>query len=205
MLERTALELRGIACLDLEMVSPDKQQIRCSRSFGATVTSLEELTEAITTFTSRAAEKLRAQQGVAAAIAVESRTAAFHSDAQTPPYAASRVVPLTSPTADTRALVAAARAGLKRLYKPELAYRKAGVILLDLSRAAPRQPDLFATPAADARSQALMATLDQINQRFGRGSLTLANARPAPRWRRREQWRSPRYTTRLDELPVAVC
>ena len=50
-----------------------------------------------------------------------------------------------------------------------------------------------------------MATLDQINRRFGRGSLTLANARPDPRWRRREQFRSPRYTTRLDELPVAHC
>jgi len=202
MLERTALELRGIACLDLETVNPDKQQIRCSRSFGATVSSLEELTEAITTFTSRAAEKLRAQQGEAAAIAVEIRSSRFR-DAQ--PYAASRVVPLATPTADTRVLVAAARAGLKRLYKPGPAYSKAGVILLDLSRAAQRQPDVFAEPSTRERSEALMATLDQINRRFGRGSLALANARPNPRWRRREQWRSPRYTTRLDELPVAYC
>jgi DNA polymerase V len=203
MLERTALELRGIACLDLETYSPDKHQIRCSRSFGATVSSLEELTEAITSFTSRAAEKLRAQQGEAAAILVEIRSSAFRRDAA--PYAASRVVPLAAPTADTRALVAAARAGLNRIYKPGLDYAKAGVILLDLSRAAQRQPDLFADASADDRSQALMATLDQINRRFGRGSLTLANARPAPRWRRREQFRSPRYTTRLDELPVAHC
>ncbi len=202
MLERTALELRGIARLDLETVSPDKQQIRCSRSFGATVSSLEELTEAITTFTSRAAEKLRSQQGDAAAIAVEIRSSRFR-DAQ--PYAASRVVPLATPTADTRALVTAARAGLKRIFKPGPAYSKAGVILLELSRATGRQPDLFGEPAADARSQALMATVDQINRRFGRGSLTLANARPAPRWRRREQFRSPRYTTRLAELPVAYC
>jgi DNA polymerase V len=115
------------------------------------------------------------------------------------------VVPLAVPTADTRTLVAAARAGLQRLYKPGPAYSKAGVILLELSRATQRQPDLFAEPATDARSQALMATLDQINRRFGRGSLALANARAAPRWRRREQWRSPRYTTRLAELPVAYC
>ena len=203
MLERTALELRGIACLDLEELTPDKQQIRCSRSFGATVSSLEELTEAITTFTSRAAEKLRAQQGEAAAIAVEIRTSAFRPG--TAPYAASRVVPLAAPSADTRVLVAAARRGLQRLFKPGLVYSKAGVILLGLTQAAQRQPDLFAEPTTDARSQALMATLDQINRRFGRGSLTLANARPDPRWRRREQFRSPRYTTRLDELPVAHC
>nr|WP_242479511.1 DUF4113 domain-containing protein [Lamprobacter modestohalophilus] len=112
---------------------------------------------------------------------------------------------MAAPTADTRALVAAARAGLNRLYKPGPSYVKAGVILLDLTRAIERQPDLFADPSAVDRSQALMATLDQINRRFGRGSLTLANARPAPHWRRREQFRAPRYTTRLDELPVAHC
>ena len=149
MLERTALELRGIACLDLEELTPDKQQIRCSRSFGATVSSLEELTEAITTFTSRAAEKLRAQQGEAAAIAVEIRTSAFRPG--TAPYAASRVVPLTAPSADTRVLVAAARRGLQRLFKPGLVYSKAGVILLGLTQAAhasricsPSQPPMHA-------------------------------------------------------------
>lgn len=203
MLERTALELRGIACLDLEALTPDKQQIRCSRTFGAEVTALEELTEAITTFTSRAAEKLRAQQGEAAAIAVEIRTSAFR--AGTTPYAASRVVPLAAPSADTRVLVAAARRGLQRIYKPGPVFTKAGVILLGLSHAGQRQADLFAERSADARSEALMATLDQVNRRFGCGSLTLANARPTPRWRRREQFRSPRYTTRLDELPVAYC
>ena len=154
MLERTALELRGIACLDLEELTPDKQQIRCSRSFGATVSSLEELTEAITTFTSRAAEKLRAQQGEAAAIAVEIRTSAFRPG--TAPYAASRVVPLTAPSADTRALVAAARRGLQRLFTPGLVYSKAGVILLGLTRARnasrtclPSQPHRCTQPGAD--------------------------------------------------------
>ncbi|MEA1053867.1 DNA polymerase V subunit UmuC, partial [Lamprobacter modestohalophilus] len=133
-------------------LSPNKQQIRCSRSFGATVSSLAELTEAITSFTSRAAEKLRAQQGEAAAIMVEIRSSNFRGDAS--PYAASRVVPLAAPTADTRTLVAAARAGLQRIYKPGPSYAKAGVILLDLTRAAERQPDLFADPSADDRSQA---------------------------------------------------
>jgi DNA polymerase V len=79
------------------------------------------------------------------------------------------------------------------------------VILLGLTQAVQRHPDLFADPSANARSEALMATLDQINRRFGRDSLRLANAHPNPRWRRREQNRSPRYTTRLDELPVAYC
>ena len=109
------------------------------------------------------------------------------------------------PRRRTPALVVAARAGLQRIYKSGPAYAKAGVILLELSHATRRQSDLFSQSAQRARRQPLMATLDQINQRFGRGSLALANARPAPHWRGREQWRSPRYTTRLDELPVAYC
>ncbi|MFP4077124.1 MAG: Y-family DNA polymerase, partial [Halochromatium sp.] len=105
-LERTALELRGIACLDLEAIAPDKQQIRCSRSFGVPVTCREELAEALTAFTSRAAEKLRAQQGLASALVVEIRTQRFRQDP--PPYAASRVQPLAAPSADSRRLAAAA-------------------------------------------------------------------------------------------------
>jgi DNA polymerase V len=202
-LERTALELRGVACLELEEVMPDKQQIRCSRTFGEAVTSLAELTQAITTFTSRAVEKLRAQQGVAAAVGVEIRTSVFRTE--TTPFVGSLVVPLVAPSADTRVLVAAARRGLQRIYQPGLVYTKAGVVLLGLRRAGQGQVDLFSDGAADQRSEALMATLDAINSRFGRGSLMLANAHPAPRWRRREQYRSPRYTTRLEELPVAYC
>ena len=118
---------------------------------------------------------MRAQQGEAAAFAVEIRSSASRTD--TVPYATSRVVPLAALAADTRALVAVARAGLQRIYKPGPAYAKAGVILLDLTRAAQRQPDLFVEPSARERSEALMATLDQINRRFGRGSLSLANAR----------------------------
>lgn len=203
MLERTALELRGIACLRLEDVASDKKQIRCSRSFGAAVTSREELAEAVTTFTSRAAEKLRAQQGVASAIAVEIRTGAFRPNE--PQYAASRVVPLAEPSADTRHLVAAACRGLLSLYRSGYRYSKAGVMLMGLSRASETQPSLFAEPHADARSHRLMATVDQVNRRFGRGSLALARARSAPRWARREAHRSPRFTTRWDELPVARC
>ena len=210
-LERTALELRGIPCLALEDVTPDKQQIRCSRSFGAPVTTLEELIEAGTTFASRAAEKLRAQQGEAAAVAVEIQTSPFRTDST--PYAASRSVALATPSADTRALVAAACQGLRTIYRPHRRYTKAGVVLLGLGPAANTQPSLFDDSDSRRQSRALMAALDQINDRFGRGSLYLANARPAPRtdarpaprWARRQDHRSPRYTTRWDELPVAHC
>ncbi|KAA6182106.1 Y-family DNA polymerase, partial [Thiohalocapsa marina] len=210
-LERTALELRGIPCLALEDVTPDKQQIRCSRSFGAPVTTLEELIEAVTTFASRAAEKLRAQQGEAAAVAVEIQTSPFRTDST--PYAASRSIALATPSADTRALVAAACQGLRAIYRPHRRYTKAGVLLLGLGPAANTQPGLFDDSDSRRQSRALMATLDQINDRFGRGSLYLANARPAarsdarpaPRWARRQDHRSPRYTTRWDELPVAHC
>ncbi|MFE8031895.1 DUF4113 domain-containing protein, partial [Thiohalocapsa marina] len=95
--------------------------------------------------------------------------------------------------------------GLRAIYRPHRRYTKAGVLLLGLGPAANTQPGLFDDSDSRRQSRALMATLDQINDRFGRGSLYLANARPAPRWARRQDHRSPRYTTRWDELPVAHC
>ena len=204
-LARTALELRGKVCLALEEIAPAKQQIRCSRSFGVLVTEQAELIEALAQFTSRAAEKLRAQQTLASALGVELTRRPQHPGL--PPQTRCQVVALPEPSADTRMLVAAARRGLQRLLPPartDQPYTKAGIILLGLTPASQVPSDLFAESLESARGQALMATIDQINQRFGRGTLTLGSVNPSPRWQRREAHRSARYTTRWDELPVAV-
>lgn len=64
-LERTVRELRGISCLDLQEVDPDKQQIMSSRSFGAVIYELADLEEAVASYIAKAAEKLRAQDSLA--------------------------------------------------------------------------------------------------------------------------------------------
>ena len=67
---RTVWELCGISCIPLDRAKAAKANIMCSRSFGEAVTRKEDLREAVATFASRVAEKLRAQQSVAGALYV---------------------------------------------------------------------------------------------------------------------------------------
>ena len=201
-LERTVRELNGTACLALETVAPPKKQIMASRSFGSAVFHLVELREAIAHHISRAAEKLRAQGAEAGAVTVMIRTNPFKPTE--PQYQRSVTVPLAHPTADTLELVATAAAVLERLYRPGLAYHKAGVMLSELQPAGARQCDLFDDPTQDARRHATMQAMDAINQKWGRGTLRAAAAGRAQGWQMRRERLSPAYTTSWAELPIAL-
>jgi len=102
-LERTVRELRGVSCLDLEEVAPDKQQIMCSRSFGQYVYDRDQLEEVVASYVARAAEKLRKQASLAGALMVFIRTNPF--SPKEPQYQRSMTIPLPEATADTRVLV----------------------------------------------------------------------------------------------------
>ena len=197
-LQRTVLELRGIACLPLEPTPLPKKHIICSRSFGQPVTALEDLREAVVVYASRAAEKLRRQQGVAQGVAVSIQSSPF----QTPFYGRTANIPLVIPSADSRALARAALQGLEQIYQPGWAYIKAGVELVIQSPAAGRTDDLFASQ--DARAEPLMHTLDAINARMGAGTLRLAAGGIKPTWGMRRQRLSATSTTRIADLPQAL-
>jgi len=200
-LERTVRELQGQSCLALEEVAPDKQQIMCSRSFGQYVYDHAELAEVVSSYVARAAEKLRAQDSLAGALLVFIQTNPFNPKA--PQYQRSLSLPLPEATADTRVLVRWALKGLRRIYRPGFAYQKAGVLLSDLRPRTMAQASLFADPGAERRQQ-LMTTLDDINQRWGKGTLrTAAEGRDKP-WQMKRQRLSPRYTTDWEGLPVVV-
>jgi DNA polymerase V len=200
-MERTCNELRGISCLELEDVAPAKQQIMSSRSFGSPVTTLAELREAVASYVSRAAEKLRAQGSVAAAIQVYIQTNRFkESDLQ---YSEGLLVPLPDPTDDTRLLTSAATLGLGLIFKPGYQYKKAGIMLTLISDKAKRQQTLFDDPLQRAQSAKLMAAMDAINAEFGRDTVRAGATGTEKRWAMRSENRSPRFTTRWDELPIA--
>jgi DNA polymerase V len=110
-------------------------------------------------------------------------------------------VSLARPTDDTGELIAAAKAGVDRFYRRDPGYRKAGVMLLDVSSKAETQRELFA-PLASEKSAVLMRTLDAINQRHGKRSLFYAAQGITPRWQMRREKKSPCYTTRLSEIPI---
>lgn len=208
--ERTVRELQGTSCIQIEDVQPNKQQIMCSRSFGQPILDIGSLIEAVSTFASRGAEKLRKQSGAAGAVMVYLRTNPFRQ--QDPQYSRTITTPLRRPTADTPLLVQAAIDGIKKLYRPGFRYAKAGVTLVDLQPAEVDQLELdLSAPGCDGEDAAspdrsrLMGALDAVNRRYGRGTLAIASAggtKPTQSWGMRQERRTPRYTTRWAEMPI---
>lgn len=202
--ERTVRELQGTACVDLDDAPAPKKEIACTRSFGHPVTALSDLNEAVTHFASRAAEKLRKQGSTAQQLMCFIRTSPFRQDAQ---YSRSVCMPLRRPTADTATLVAAALAGLKGIYRPGFNYAKAGVMLMDLQADTVHQSELVFDEDEEIRDRSpLMATLDGLNQRFGRGTVLMASAGLAGErraWVMKQERRTPAYTTCWDDMAIA--
>jgi len=196
--ERTVAELNGECCLELEDVTPPRQQIICSRSFGTLISSLPDLEQATIAYVTRAAEKLRAQQSIAGGIQVYVRTNP-HKE-RSPQYQQAILMPLTAPSDDTRMLCRAALAGLRQIYRPGFAYQKVGVMLTEIIPASSRPRSLFDDTEAQQRSSALMATLDQINRRMGNGTVQLLGEGLMKSWAMRRENLSPRYTTEWAEL-----
>ena len=194
---RTAMELRGIACITMDQAPAPRKSVVCSRSFSKPVSSLTGLREAVSCYVSTAAEKLR-QEGLAAAnLHVFLRTSPHRPDL--PQHAESLLVRLPQPTASTPVLIKAALRGLDRIYKPGHGYQKAGVMLTELTRADRIQQNLFHRPPRDDRE--VMAALDLINRRWGRHTLQYASSGLAKAWRMNREHISPAYTTSWQELP----
>lgn len=198
-LERTVRELRGDSCLELEEVVPAKQQIMSSRSFGQYVYALDELREAVASYIAKAAEKLRAQDCLAGAVQVHIRTNPFKP--REPQYQRSVMAPLPEPTADTRALVGFAVKLLESIFRPGYAYQKAGVMLAELQPFEQRQGTLFGVGPELERSAALMSAMDQINARWGRGTVRVSAEGGERAWQMRRGHLSPAYTTSWEDLP----
>jgi DNA polymerase V len=156
----------------------------------------------VSEFASRAAEKLRRQDGQAGQVLTFVRTSPFRDD---PQYSRSIVVPLRRPTSDTTRIVQAALAGLQAIYKPGYLYAKAGVVLLELQPASVQQTELGLEPDEDQNKGRLMDVLDGLNRRYGRGTVLLASTglagdrRP---WSMKQELRTPQYTTRWEDMPV---
>ncbi|OIR12513.1 DNA polymerase IV [mine drainage metagenome] len=149
-LEKTIHELNGTVCIDLEEISPPKQQIMSSRSFGQPIRDYNSLAESITLYMSSAAVKLRRQQSFAGSVHVFIRTSPFKQDA--PQYSNGITIPLPSATDNTMQLVNIALWGLKQIYRPNYDYAKAGVMLSELVTAQGVQNDLFSQSGANAEN-----------------------------------------------------
>ncbi len=200
-LERTVQELNGISCVELEVAGKPRQQIMVSRSFGSSVTTLADLVESISYFTTTAAEKLRKDGSVASSICVYIRTNPFKE--KEPQYQRSVIVPLFQPSADTMTLISAALMGLKSIYRYGFLYKKTGVLLMGLQSKGTVQATLFDDTVSQCKSDKMMSVMDSINRKMGKGSLTIAASGIRNNWAMRRERKSPAYTTDWNELPIA--
>lgn len=197
-LERTVRELNGESCLALEEVPASKQQIMCSRSFGSKITRFEQMCQAVTQYTERAAEKLREEQQHAKVLTVFVQTSPFNAEQHT--YSNSASGELITPSSDSRDLNQLALQLLKRLWRDGYHYNKAGVMLSDFYSQNTYQADLFSAANKRPQSDKLMQVVDEINQR-GLGRIFLARQGINNDWRMKRDYLSPAYTTRWEDIP----
>ncbi len=196
---RTVRELRGLSCLSLEDCPPPKQGITVSRSFGRPVETLAEMREAVATYLTRAAEKLR-QEGLAVSVlTVFLQTNQFKDE---PQYHNACTLTLPVATSVTSELLHTALRGITTIYRGGFRYKKAGVMLTGLMPASQVQTDLFDSQNR-ARSQSLMRAVDRLNDRMGEGTVQYGAVGLSPRWKAKFARRSPAYTTRWEEVVQA--
>ncbi|ANZ87072.1 Y-family DNA polymerase [Citrobacter freundii] len=199
-LERTVRELRGEPCLELEEFAPSKQEIVCSRSFGERITDYDAMRQAICSYASRAAEKLRGEHQYCRFISAFIKTSPFALNE--PYYGNSASIKLLTPTQDSRDIIAAATRSLDAIWKEGHRYQKAGVMLGDFFSQGVAQLNLFDDNAPRPGSEKLMEVLDHLNAKDGRGTLYFAGQGVQPQWQMKREMLSPRYTTRLNDLLI---
>ena len=198
---RLQQELQGHACLPLEFVPAAKRETCVSRSFSEPITKKASLREAMATYLSRAAEKLRRQHQRAGVITVFVRSSPFNG---TSLYSNSATVTLPVASNDTAVLLQAALPLVERLFKPHKPLQKAGVLLQNLQSEGILQHHLLMPLPLEKqrRRSALMASIDSLNRRYGSGTVQWAAAGLQTPWRLRRSQLSRATTTQVEEIPI---
>ena len=209
--QRVLWELQGTRCLGLQVEKP-KKEIICSRAFGRIVFQSWQLEQAIARYVTRAAEKLRAQDGYAQHIRIFLEGSNRFKDDRN--YWYETTVGLARPTSNTGEMISACVSAAYRLFsslphKPDptnvkTGVRKAGVILTDITWAGEVQQELFVPQVSD-KSRKLMKAFDSINQRYGRETVYMAAQGIQTQWKMRRELKSPNFTTRLADIPSVFC
>ncbi len=195
---RTAMELRGISCIDLETTSSKRKSCVVSRSFAKKVEKLQELQESITSYCLNAAEKIRSESLIAKSITVFIRTNPFQN--QFAYYSNSKTIDIPIATDNSIEIVKTALTGLKDIFKNGYRYQKAGIMLSGLSDLQGSN-NLFSS-IKDDKIKNLMKTIDNTNYRFGRSTLSLASAGINKKWNIKRQHYSKIDTSDFHCLPT---
>ena len=194
---KTAMELRGIPCIDLETTNSKRKSCVVSRSFGQRVESFQELKEAIADYSLNASEKIRSESLVTKSITVFIRTSPFQS--RFGYYSNSKIIDFPIATNNSIEIVKAAISSLETIFKNGYRYQKAGVMLSRLSDSVGSK-NLFSSEK-DKKINSLLKSIDNTNHRYGRSTLSLASAGVHKRWNSRRQYYSKIDTADFYCLP----
>ena len=196
---RIVQELNGTPCMPLEQCPPPKKEICTSKTFGRTINKLEDMEQAVATYVTRSAEKLRKQHSAASGLIVFMLTGKFRKG---PEYSNAASIQMPVATDDTLELVRYALDGVRNIYRQGYEFYKAGVLLTGLVPAENVQQNLF-DGMDRGRAKRLMKVVDRINGHMGSGTIRTAAEGIKKSWQTKFRHRSRRYTTRWDELAVA--
>lgn len=203
---RTVLELNGKPCSGLSVGRDSRKGILSSRMFGKPLYDLESIQEALSTFTTRATEKLRAQNSVASCIQIQLIGDKY--DNIRGKYKFSAYSPLQVPTAHTPTMIQIAKKLAEKVFEPGRKYKKASVMLTGIIPQTEVQMDLFDPELYTQKQHQLMECVDKINAKFGRNHAAFAatglhkEGDHRNKWLMNQNYLSKRYTTRWDELMV---
>ena len=197
---RTAMELRGISCIDLEKTKSKRKSCVVSRSFGQRIEKYQELKEAVAGYCLNASEKIRSESLTAKSITVFIRTSPFQS--RFGYYSNSKTIDFPIATNDSIEIVKTALIALESIFKNGYRYQKAGVLLSGLSEAN-NNKNLFSTEK-DEKIKCLMKSIDNTNYRYGRSSISLASAGVQKRWNLKKEHSSKIDTSDFYCLPTII-
>ncbi len=194
---KTVLELRGYSCIDLDEAPAPKKSIVSSRSFSKQVVEYHEIEEAVSTYITRAAEKLRNQKCVAGHLMVFLNTNRFKDG---PQYNSSKSTTLFPPTGYTPELIKQGLELLQEIFLPGFEYKKAGVMLADIIHEDDVPLSFIETIYLDDRRRQIMHAVDGINRKNGQDTLYYASSGISKKWSMRRARLSPKYTTNWTDI-----
>ena len=195
---RTAMELRGISCIDLEIQDSKRKSCVVSRSFGKKVETFQELKESVTNYCLNASEKIRSESLITKSVTVFLRTSPFQNRGIY--YSNSKTIDFPIATDNSIEIVKAAINGLKDIFKRGYKYQKVGVMLSGLSNLENKN-NLFSS-SKDEKIKSLMRSIDSTNCRYGRSALSLASGGVNKKWNMRRKHSSKIDTVDFRCLPT---
>jgi DNA polymerase V len=193
---KTVTELRGVSCLPLEEISITRKSCCTTRTFGKSLTLLEDVEQAVTTFARRATERIRSEGLVTSSVSVFLRTSPF--DRRNKYYSNSAAITLSYSTQNTILIINAALSIIRRIFKNGYKYKKAGVLLSGFNYKGDEPQTLFSKHKDN--SSDLMLAIDNINERYGNDTIQIASESQSGKWKQKRMNCTPSYTTQLGKI-----